>query len=66
MSVLSALLKFTEHNVIFVPLLPGGGDMLLRTVGNLSRPFQHKQSTSAVPYFAIGICKICFTARHPA
>ena len=36
MPVLSALLKFIEHHVIFIPLLPEGGDVLLRTVGNLT------------------------------
>jgi hypothetical protein len=61
MSILSTLLNFTENHVIVVPRLPGRGVMLLRTVGNLSRPFQHKQSTSAIPGFAISISKICFT-----
>ena len=64
MSILSAPLKYTEHRVIFVPRLPGRKVMLLRTVCNLSRPFQY---SLPVPFQASRSLSVRrFTARRPA
>ena len=48
MSILSALLKFTEHHVIFFPRISERGSMLLRTVGNLRTIFRRFQASRSV------------------